>query len=378
MILNLIDFSALSEQTESTQVISWHGNLGKPTDQVMHPRGVHMDQQLSLTSVVESAAKLPLVRINRTEFLTQNLRRLCTPEQLQKAIAEGTLQAGIPVATLDSLANAVINNETLKVTSISAAAGIPGGLAMVATVPADLAQFYGFVIRIAQELAYIYGWEEMFTETSSELDTATESQLILFISVMSGVGAANKVVSKLFGETAMKAVAKRIAAQALTKTWYYPIVKKIAILLGQRMVKETFARGVSKVVPVLGGVVSGALTLASFKPMAHKLKKHLSNLAHMTPEEYAAYEASIVIDADEATEVDTATETTVNVNFWSCVCGTENKGKFCMECGQAKPAGLPQYQCDKCTWEPNDTTQPPKYCPECGDPFDAGDIVLVG
>ena len=175
-----------------------------------------MAQKLSFTSVMESAAKLPLVRIDRTEFLTKNLNKLCTPSQLQKAISDGTLHADIPIATLDSLANAVINAETIKVTAISAAAGLPGGIAMAATIPADLAQFYGFVIRTAQELAYIYGWDEMFTE-SSELDAGTESQLVLFIGVMSGVGAANKVVGKLFGEVAMKSVAKKIAAKALTK-----------------------------------------------------------------------------------------------------------------------------------------------------------------
>ena len=61
---------------------------------------------------------------------------------------------------------------------------------------------------------------------------------------------------------------------------------------------------------------------------------------------------------------------------WTCPgCGTVNKGKFCTECGAKKPAGVPQYRCDKCGWEPADPTKPPKFCPECGDPFDSGDIV---
>ena len=63
------------------------------------------------------------------------------------------------------------------------------------------------------------------------------------------------------------------------------------------------------------------------------------------------------------------------VQGWVCSCGTVNKGKFCMECGAKKPAEAPLYKCDKCGWEPEDPTNPPRFCPECGDPFNDGDIV---
>ena len=61
---------------------------------------------------------------------------------------------------------------------------------------------------------------------------------------------------------------------------------------------------------------------------------------------------------------------------WTCACGAVNTGKFCSECGAKKP-GTVKYKCDKCGWEPKDPSKPPRFCPECGDPFDSGDTVLV-
>ena len=60
---------------------------------------------------------------------------------------------------------------------------------------------------------------------------------------------------------------------------------------------------------------------------------------------------------------------------WKCSCGATATGKFCTECGAKKPSAAPQYRCNKCGWVPADPKNPPRFCPECGDPFGTEDVV---
>ena len=59
---------------------------------------------------------------------------------------------------------------------------------------------------------------------------------------------------------------------------------------------------------------------------------------------------------------------------WTCSCGTINKGNFCAQCGSKKPAAKAVFLCDKCGWQPDDPANLPRFCPQCGDPFNAQDI----
>lgn len=103
------------------------------------------------------------------------------------------------------------------------------------------------------------------------------NQITLFIGIMFGVNGAAAAVTKIASVMASK-VEKDLAKKALTKGWIYPIVKKIAQIIGAKMTKEIFAKGVSKIIPVVGGVISGGLTYFSFKPLAFKLKDYLKTL----------------------------------------------------------------------------------------------------
>ena len=236
----------------------------------------------NFTQVLDAAAKLPGVRINRTAYLRTALKRHCTEEQIQRAISESPAAAGIPLKVIAEIANTSITYETSKVTGLSALAGVPGGLAMIGTVPADLAQYMGHMLRVAQKLAYIYSWPDLFADAEDDIDEATESMLILFVGVMFGVQLAQGGVAKVANMIAAN-VAKKLPQQALTQGIIYPIVKKVAGHLGVKMTKNIFANGIAKAIPVVGAVLSGGLTLGTFLPMAKRLQKHLASLELTKP-----------------------------------------------------------------------------------------------
>ena len=253
--------------------------------------------------VLAAAAKMPGVHIDRESFLRSSLKKYCDDATIDKAVEDSPAAANIPLATIKRLANDSINYETAKVTAISTAAGIPGGLAMLGTVPADTAQYFAHVLRIAQKLAYLYSWPSLFDE-NDQMDDATKSLLTLFIGVMFGAQAAADAVGKV-AEIVAAAVVRRLPQKALTQGVIYPIVKKVAIYLGVQMTKETFAKGVGKVVPVIGGVVSGGITLATFRPMSAKLRNYLAKLPLANPNSYHDGEyAATREDAVEAIEAE--------------------------------------------------------------------------
>ncbi|MDF2048871.1 hypothetical protein [Arthrobacter sp. Cr_A7] len=249
----------------------------------------------NFTQVLDAAAKLPGVRINRAAYLRTALKRHCTEEQIKRAIAESPAAAGIPLKVITEVANTSIAYETSKVTGLSALAGIPGGLAMVGTVPADLAQYMGHMLRIAQKLAYIYSWPDLFADADDDIDEATQSMLILFVGVMFGVHIAQGGVARVANMVAAN-VAKKLPQQALTQGIIYPIVKKVASYLGVNMTKKLFASGIAKAIPVVGAVLSGGLTLGTFLPMSKRLQKHLASL-ELTKPGHRSEEAEI-IDAE--------------------------------------------------------------------------------
>ncbi|MEY8678157.1 hypothetical protein [Granulimonas faecalis] len=241
------------------------------------------------------AIRLRGVKIDRAAFLRQELLKKGLSEtQVDLAIAERPAVAGVDPEVLDAIARESIVLETNKSSWMSFAAGLPGGLAMVGTIPADITQYYVHAFRIMQKVAYLYGWDD-FLEDVDDTDDETLAKLAFFFGVMVGVGSAAAGL-KAFANSAGRAVAKNVARAALTKTTWYPILKSVLRAIGVKVTKVGVGKAVGKVVPLVGGVVSGAMTYVTLKNESGKLLDQLKKLPQAQPV------PEVVVEEDEVVE----------------------------------------------------------------------------
>ena len=218
------------------------------------------------------------VRINRDEFLRQELSKLhMSDDAITSAIDSNPLLAGVALTEIDRIADEAISYETNKSAAISFVAGIPGGFAMLGTIPADLMQYYVHAFRIMQKLAYLYGWGELLPD-GREADDDTLGVLAVFFGVMLGVGGAAQSLTAFARVAAKTAYQNHATKRALMSITWYPVVKHSLRLIGINISKNSVAKGISKLVPIIGGFVSSGLTFMALQSQSVLLKEHLREI----------------------------------------------------------------------------------------------------
>lgn len=275
----------------------------KSKDTVLGTIDANGNGEVDIEDFIILGLRTPGIAINRADFLQNELMKNYPQSVIDDAIAYNPAHAQIPVAAIDKIADEVIKYERNCVSGISAALGMPGGIAMVATIPADLAQYYGYMLRATQKLMYLYGFPEIdTTEKSHKFDSETMNLLIICLGVMYGVSGANAAL-KTIAAALGKGVEKQLMKAALTKGTIYPIVKSISKWFGMNMTKQVFAGFFKKAIPVVGGVIGGGITYVTFKPCCDKLKVSLqdtllSNPNHQAKEEYIIIDDFIDVQLD--------------------------------------------------------------------------------
>ncbi len=237
--------------------------------------------------ILAAVLKMPGVKIERVAFLRKALKGYCNDQKLEM-IESVRPYSLISEKEIDQIANATINAHTAMATAGSTIAGLPGGLAMAATIPGDITQYYFHVIVLVQKLAYLYGFPDFFSQTSvpghedydiddedeQELSEMAGDLLTIFVGSMMGVKVADQGIHEMSKGMAKTAVA-RLPRLVITKTIVFPIAAQVAKMVGMKLSKEGMAKTLGKLLPIAGGVFSGTLTLFTFKPGARRLQKRL-------------------------------------------------------------------------------------------------------
>lgn len=255
--------------------------------------------KIDLEDVIIKGLKTPGIKINRAEFLAKTLKKRFPQETIDAAIAESPMRANIAQTEIDKMANEAINFERTCVSGISAALSAPGGVAMVATVPADLMQYYAYLLRMAQKLLYLYGFPQIDTEeTGEKFDDGTMNTLILCFGVMYGVAGANKAlltVARALGA----GLSKKFMQTAVTKGTIYPVLRAILKCFNVKLTKQLASKAINHSLPVIGGVIGGGITFFSFKSCGEKLKKTLRDTYLSNPDYQPPFEDNVTKNASD-------------------------------------------------------------------------------
>lgn len=268
----------------------------KSKDKITTAMDANGDGKIDIQDIIILGLRIPGIGINRRNFLEKEFSKKYSRETVERAIETTPINAGIPLNEINKIADEVIAFERNCVTGISAALGTPGGAAMAATIPADIIQYYGYMLRAAQKLMYLYGFPEInIYEKGQAFDTETLNILTICLGVMYGVAGANNAIKSIAKALAV-GVEKKLINTALTKGTVYPIVKSIAKWFGVKMTKEVFAGFFKKAIPVVGGVIGGGITFVSFKPCCDKLKNSLKDTLLTNPEHKDEENENIIIE----------------------------------------------------------------------------------
>lgn len=289
--------------------------LDKSKEAVFKAIDQNGDGEVGIEDVIIMGLKVPGIKINREAFLRKELFKKYPQEVIDDAVKYNPMHANISQGDIEKIVDEVIQYERMCVSGISTALGMPGGVSMVATIPADIAQYYGYMLRATQKLLYLYGFPEIeLKEKEQTFDTETMNTLIVCMGVMYGVAGANNAL-KAMAKALGTGVEKQLINKALTKGTIYPIVKSVSKWFGVKMTKEVFAGFFKKAIPVVGGVIGGGITYASFKPCCDRLRKTLKDTMLSNPDYNMTENKENIIDIESGIEVEISDEDIIDVEI---------------------------------------------------------------
>ena len=118
-----------------------------------------------ILEVIVKASELPLVKVDREAFLRKTFKN---DPHIEEILKHGP-QSVYTTESLQKKANSIIRGSTSKTALTSFVSGLPSNpVVATAAAGADLTQYFGFSVNLAQKISYLFGMEELDKLSSEE------------------------------------------------------------------------------------------------------------------------------------------------------------------------------------------------------------------
>ncbi|OFN54625.1 ABC transporter ATPase [Streptococcus sp. HMSC034B05] len=225
------------------------------------------DAYAVVIQTINAASQLPFVKVDREEFLRKQFK---DSRYLDSILEHGPQKVFTPEA-LRKRAEKIIKDSTTKTSFTSFVAGLPSNPVTAAVAGgADVAQYMGFALNLAQQIAYLFGEDDLYEGNYKELPEEVQIRVISYLGIMFGASGASALIANVSKAAGMN-LGKKVAQKALTKTAWYPLVKKVGTIIGVNITKKSVGSIITKTIPIIGGLASGGITYITFKPMGARL-----------------------------------------------------------------------------------------------------------
>lgn len=174
----------------------------------------------------------------------------------------GKLRDRNPGISEDDLAKKIVRRKAFKNGLVGAATGVPGFIALPATVPADVAASWRIQAFMAISIAYVYG----HTEETMDLKT----DLYLILAGNSAKEALKRIGIEVGKTLTRKAVQKRLTREVMKTIWKV-VGRKIITKAGQKSLTSFM-----KIVPLVGGVIGFFFDWGATRAVGHFAIKYYS------------------------------------------------------------------------------------------------------
>lgn len=229
--------------------------------------------------LLEKLLKTPAVKIKREQFLLDTFGDYLTSRQeMALLISEGPT-ALFRIELIDKKAEEIIQDSTMQASALSFISGAPGGLLISMTFYADMLQYFIYLLRLTQQLAYIYGYDNLWD--ANQLGSEARDTMILFLGILFKVEEAGCIL-RLTGVPLPTKVVSQVPRETISKVVYNRVIRRVLSVVGAWVMHSSMTRRFSQFVPLVSGLVTGGITLATFKPMGQRLQKELRIGAYYT------------------------------------------------------------------------------------------------